>query len=373
LVALGPLAAGCDALRSEGESPAEAAPAKPSSKPTAAAEAAPVEPPPLAGVLERAIVPPPEGGSTYRVDTYVAALVLEHVRRDPLPFTPWRNDRAEDGGPAAGYRVGPLAEGDAWSRLGLAEGDVIEEVNGVSTANPGWGTEALSRAENQVTVSIFRDGVSFVLSYRLMGGMTWYGLVQEQSSESPTEDEPPQVAIAEVPSDARDGDPLVGGGGGGVGGGGVGGGGGGGSSGSGARPSSPSGGKRPASPSSGGGSPRPGGATVAHCASESSCTLDKVHFDGLVRSPAKLESQAQVVPAIRNDVFSGYKLKSVRSGSAVDQLGFRSGDKITHINGYDLTNDMEAMQLYMGLSSTRTFKVRYVRGSSTRTKTITVK
>jgi general secretion pathway protein C len=112
---------------------------------------------------------------------------------------------------------------------------------------------------------------------------------------------------------------------------------------------------------------------VARCASAQSCTLDKAYFDGLVRSPAKLESQAQVVPAIRNDVFSGYKLKSVRSGSPVHQLGFRSGDKITHINGRDLTNELEAMQLYMGLSNTKQFRVRYVRGSSTRTKTITVK
>ena len=39
-----------------------------------------------------------------------------------------------------------------------------------------------------------------------------------------------------------------------------------------------------------------------------------------------IQAQADVVPAISNDVFSGYKLKTVRSGTAVHQLGFRSGD-----------------------------------------------
>jgi type II secretory pathway component PulC len=71
-------------------------------------------------------------------------------------------------------------------------------------------------------------------------------------------------------------------------------------------------------------------------------------------------------------VFSGYKLKTVRSGTAVHQLGFRSGDKITHINGRDLTDDAEALGVYMSLSGTRVFRVRYVRGGATRTKTVTV-
>ena len=111
---------------------------------------------------------------------------------------------------------------------------------------------------------------------------------------------------------------------------------------------------------------------MARCSSSTRCSIDKAYFDSIVRSPSKLESQAHVVPAIRNDIHSGYKLKTVRSGSAVHQLGFRSGDKITHINGRDLTNDLEAMQVYMSLSSTRSFRIRYERGGAARTKTIDV-
>ena len=94
--------------------------------------------------------------------------------------------------------------------------------------------------------------------------------------------------------------------------------------------------------------------------------------EGLVASPTKMQSQADVVPAIRDDVFSGYKLRTVKPGSTVAQLGFRSGDKVTHVNGRDLTNDAEALAVYLGLSSTKTFKVRYVRDGQTRTKTIKV-
>ena len=93
----------------------------------------------------------------------------------------------------------------------------------------------------------------------------------------------------------------------------------------------------------------------------------------MVASPSKLKSQVTVVPAIANDVHSGYRLKSVKSGSPAYKLGFRRGDKVTHVNGHDLTNDLEALALYAGLGSTKKFHVRYVRGGASRSKTIHIK
>ncbi len=313
----------------------------------------------LDGILPSAIEPPPEGGSTYRIDAYVAALVVEQLRRDPAPFSRW-SDGGEPGTPTAGYQVGAVPSDSLWGRMGLLEGDVVEAINGVPMDDEGWAAEALGRSENRITITVFREGISSTLSFRLMGGMAWSRVLDQGEKTAPPEasadDEPDVVAVADAPRNP----------------GGGGGGGGGASRGRGAggksRPSSP-GGSRPSS----GGKSRPSSSAVARCSSPSACTIDKPYFDSLVRSPSKLESQANVVPAIRNDVHSGYKLKTVRSGTAVHQLGFRSGDKITHINGRDLTNDIEAMQLYMGLSSTRTFRVRYVRGGSTRNKTISVK
>lgn len=322
----------------------------------------------LAGVLDRAIEAPPEGGNTYRVDAYLAALIVDQLRRDPLPFTSWRGDPSETAKPELGYRVGPLAADSVWARLGLAEGDIVHEVNGARMTDAGWISAALARGENQVTVTVFREDLSFVLSYRLMGGLAWDAIRVEHVSPVAIADATidPEPAEPDAPIGAPNGgiDPTPPSG--------VGAGAGGGSRGGSSRGGDASG-KTPSSrPSSGGSAPKPKASGVARCASASRCTIDKPYFDSLVRSPSKIESQANIVPAIRNDVHSGYKLKTVRSGTAVSALGFRAGDKITHINGRDLTDEYAAMQLYLGLSSMRSFRVRYVRGGSTRTKTIDV-
>ena len=362
-------AQGCS-NKDEAETPAKASADKPAPTPEAKTPAAPVrEPSLLDGIIDRAIEAPPDGGSTYRIDAYVGAIVIEQLQKSPLPFTAWRNDGGDTSQPDAGYRVGPLAEGDLWTRLGLKEGDIIHEVNGIATSEDGWVAQALDRGENRVTVSIFRDDVTSVLSYRLMGGMAWEGLRLALAPPAqlvladPPEPEPepvpePEPEVAEPTTPPR------------------------GSGGrlprrpSSSRPPSGSGGGSGSTPppSSGGSSSRypPGTKIVANCSSETRCTLKKSYFDAVVRNPSRLQSQANIVPAIRNNVHSGYKLKNVKSGSAIDQLGFKSNDKITHVNGRDLTNDFEAMQVYMSLSSTRRFKVRYVRGSSVRNKTIDI-
>lgn len=386
---------GCDALvgkdgeAAPGKTEAPAADAKtpaPASGGEAKAADAPALPPSLlAGVIPQGIEPTTLGGTTWRVDAYVAALVVEQLRRSPLPFTPWRADAPAPGQPAAGYRVGALAPDGPWVALGLREGDIVQAVNGVSTESPGWAAEALRQSENQVTVSVFRDDVSITLAYRLVGGLAWQSLVDPSAPRG--EGGSDVLAVADPPPDDGQPDDMRGAG---VGEGGGGGGGNGGGGGAYDGPYSPS---RPSSgPSAGGGSgggggggsstggggsggiprPAPPSSSVARCSSAESCSIDKAYFDTLVASPSKLESQADVVPAIANDVHSGYKLRTVKSGTAVHQLGFRSGDKVTHINGLDLTNDAEALQLYLGLGNTRTFKVRYVRGGSTRTKTIKV-
>lgn len=100
--------------------------------------------------------------------------------------------------------------------------------------------------------------------------------------------------------------------------------------------------------------------------------MTKRKFDDLRASPSRLQSGVDIVPAIRNDVHSGYKLKRVSVSSPIHAFGFRAGDKITHVNGRDLTDDGQAMALYWSLGSTRVFKVRFERGGRKMVKTITV-
>ena len=382
-------ATACEALTGKTENPPATAEASGEAKQPTTSDAAPANPALapslLVGVLPQAIVREPDAGNTWRVDAYVAALVVEQLRKSPLPFTPWRGDGSVPGQPAAGYRVGALEPDGPWAALGLHEGDIVQTVNGVSTETPDWSTQALARADNQITVTVFREDVSITFAYRLVGGLAWQALVQPRADAVGGDGD--ALAVA-PPVDDPEGLLGTGIGGGSFGGvasarGGAGGGGGGGGGSAFDAPYSPprpsagggaSGGGSGGSGGSGGGTARPSEpkGTVARCTSADVCSIDKAYFASLVSSPTKLQAQADVVPAISNDVFSGYKLKTVRSGTAVHQLGFRSGDKITHVNGRDLTDDAEALGVYMSLSGTRVFKVRYVRGGSTRTKTITV-
>lgn len=319
-------------------------------------------------VLSRAVVPPPGGGSTYRVDPFVAALVVAAVEREggawlvPFSGTPAKVDYE-----IRGFTITQAAERAGLLRLGLREGDVVEQVNGVAATDAATARGALAGADAGVTLGIFREDYSFVLSYRFEPGLSWSRTLEDLGLS-----EPPLVAGGEPGEADPSGDDglapspstrVAAGDGGRTAAGGK----------PGGRPaagSSPKPSSAPSPPPSGAGKPV-AGSPVA-CESDASCTIRRSYFDSMVSSPSKLEAQAKIVPAIRNDVFSGYKLSWVRPGSAIDQMGFRSGDKITHVNGSDLTDDAQAFALYLGMSSTKSYKVRYVRGAQTRTKTIRV-
>ncbi len=348
--------------------PASTAPAEP--KPSASVATG--EDPELAAVLERAIVPPVSDG-TYIVDPFVAALVYERLRAGKGPtFT--RVD-AVPAGPTGGYRVTGIAPGSLWARLGLKDGDVIEGVNRVLLTGPDRIGFALDGAQNRVDVSVFRDDLTIVNRYRLDQAVAWPALLaaidpgsavvavdvaRGGDGASQLADAPPSAAAPDgsVPTHRPTGSTSP--------------------------RSEPSGSgmparenPRPSTPPSGGTTPRPSGGTppstssAVVCESAGRCTIEKAYFDKLVAS-GSIESQANIVPAIQDDVFSGYKLKSIKPGSAIAKLGFHSGDKITHINGQDLTDEMGAVGLYLGLGNTKVFKIRYERGGTKQVKIVVV-
>lgn len=325
----------------------------PSPKPDVPA-AAPVSDPPVAAVavpgldaaLARGIVAPTQDDGTYRVDPFVAVVVYERLRADLEPFV-WVDAK---GSAPAGFQVGPLQPADALSQLGLQRGDIVEALNGLPLQTSAQRELALDAAENRLTVTIYREDLSFTNSYRFDGGLAWRDVIGGPVAESgeeqpPAEPSPPDADVPSQPAPAaraspgkkRDGATRP------------------------ARtPNRPT--TRPPVPKS----------SDIRCSSGSACTVTKRTFDDLRSSPSRLQKGVDIVPAIRNDVFSGYKLKRVTSGSPVHQLGFRSGDKITHINGRDLTDDAQAMALYWSLGSSKVFKIRYERGGRKQVKTVRV-
>lgn len=317
----------------------------------------------LDGALARGISPSGTDDGSYRVDSFVAVLLFEHLLQtggQPI-FEPIAAGD-DPSRPAGGYRVTTVEDGSVYHRLGLREGDVVESINGVVLSSPDRFGFALDGAENRVRVTVYREDYSLTMSYDLADRRSWSDLLVAFSGSAPAEADDPRPddearagAIAGAGAAAPDvsSSPAT------------------------RPPVSQSGAGSPPSPKPAGSSPPPAPATprASHvaCASASQCTVAKAHFDALVASPQRLQSQVDVVPAIRNDVHSGYRLQKVRPGTSVADLGFRSGDKITHVNGYDLTNEAQAMQLYFSLAGSRIFKVRYERGTQQLLKTIVVK
>lgn len=323
----------------------EAPAAAPVSEPTPA----PVAPPGFDAALARGIVLPSQDDATYRVDPFVATLVYERLRANIAPFA-W----VEAASPApAGYQVGPLGEPDVFAMLGLEPGDIVEALNGAPLKTSDQRDLALDAAENRLTVTVFREDLSFTNSYRFDGGLAWRDVIAGRAPPAPSEE--PEPAGADAPEAGVRASAE---------------------SSTAARPSAakkrggsaPSA-KKPKRPSTR--PPVPNSSDI-RCASGSSCTIAKGTFDELRASPSKMQKGVDIVPAIRNDVFSGYKLKRVSSGSPAHQLGFRSGDKITHINGRDLTDDAQAMALYWSMGSSKVFKIRYERGGRKQVKTVRV-
>ena len=364
--------AGCSRNDGGGESDekTEAAEAEPDAKasPTAGPAGAPASPagkPSLAIGLDDAlalgVLPPPTSGSTYRVDAFVPALVVAALEQSgPTWFAPYKGTPEKVDYGVEGFAVSDAALEAGFARLGLKAGDIIEEINGVPAKDVGTMQRALAGSDSGVTVGVFREDYSFVLSYRFEPGLAW-GRTLEAKAPTLVAGADDGIPPVEPDDDGAAGELPPAGDGGGA------------AAGGGARKSS--GGKStpvPKPSTSGKGS---GGSTTSSavsCASGSTCTIRRAYFDSMTSSPSKLESQATIVPAIQNDVFSGYKLKWVRPGSTVHQLGFRSGDKITHVNGRDLTDDAQALALYLSLKSTNKYTIRYIRGGKNATKVVQV-
>ena len=299
--------------------------------------------------LARAIVEVEE--DRYRVDPFVATLVAEHLSQtggEPA-FVRVPRKQIKAGAPN-GFRVGKLEKSSLFHRLGLRAGDVVTKVGNASPPVPKKLRELLESVESEIAVELTRDGSAMTLRYELTGEQSWHDFLAKTAGREFEEEEKEEPETPEQHAASGSGKPT---------------GGGGSSSGSGSSSSgSSSGGK----PTGGGGSSSTTPENIpVSCSSSSSCTVAKWYFDKIVSSSSQMRSQAKISSAS-----TGYKLAWVKPGSGVHKLLFRSGDIITRVNGRSLTNQLEALTLYAGLKSTRTYKVNYTRGGKSLTKTIRI-
>lgn len=85
------------------------------------------------------------------------------------------------------------------------------------------------------------------------------------------------------------------------------------------------------------------------------------HFD--FARARELAPQARIVPAFERGVAIGFRLFSLRPGSAWHAAGLENGDVIERINGLELTSPEKALVVYSTLRCARRFNVGLRRGT----------
>ncbi len=321
--------------------------------------------------LEHAIVRSGGTDNTYTIDAFVAAWLLESVSDSSTSVVFQHNE--------AGSGPIMVAPSLLHRRLGLTQGDWLQAINGVALARPQAVQELTSKLDRRIDIELVRDGVTIVMDYRVQPGLAWdrlRGAVADTVSGIPLSDSerhhpeeqslhgfargsaaprssgaalPPSYTPSPVPTRPS------------------------------AHPGSPSGSRSdttrsPLQPRPSEKTPMPssadGSSAMGGCTSPSDCTLERSYLERMLANPERMEREARIVPAIRNDVHSGYKLYDIRPGTALDRLGFKNGDKITHVNGQFIADDAQALSLYSSLGSVKTLDIRLERNGRPMRKSI---
>lgn len=329
-------------------------------------------PPAVLAAIHRGVSLPGAGNGTYLVDSFVAAMVYDELTSNGHRYA----TRVDAAGPRpAGYELRDIEAHPLLSRLGLRDSDIVVELDGQSLADVDTPGRLVATAARQITLKVFRHDHAFVLVYRLQPAMAWHGIVGspsqsdvpstnapgDESSETnespgstPIPHGPTATPSTDPPSDSPPDRPLL--------------------------PSKPKSKSKPQTkPKSEVEPPDPSTNDNAasnsdvHCSSPGHCTITRAAFSRLTASPERTRREYGIVPAVRNDVHSGYKIKKVPPGSHLAAMGFRPDDKVTHINGIFVADDAQAIRLMSMVSSSRTFQVRYERRGIARVKTIVVR
>ena len=92
--------------------------------------------------------------------------------------------------------------------------------------------------------------------------------------------------------------------------------------------------------------------------------IDRASFDALIDNQAALASSVRGGPEMVDGKMVGVKLAFVRPGSVLDKLGLHTGDRLTKINGAELTSPERILELYARLRTAPRFAFEVVRGGA---------
>jgi type II secretion system protein C len=104
-----------------------------------------------------------------------------------------------------------------------------------------------------------------------------------------------------------------------------------------------------------------GGFGVAGPPQPAGRTLSRQVVDRALANPASLMGEVQLLPALVDGKWAGFRARWVKEGSLVASLGLRSGDTLTRVNGVSLDSPERVLSLLQALATTRRFEVELER------------
>lgn len=95
--------------------------------------------------------------------------------------------------------------------------------------------------------------------------------------------------------------------------------------------------------------------------SENSYEIDRSLVDEVLANPMSAAKGARIVPSVKDGKANGFKLYAIRPNSVYAKLGFRNGDTLHAINGFDLTTPDKALEVYTKVKEASNLSVSVTR------------
>lgn len=100
---------------------------------------------------------------------------------------------------------------------------------------------------------------------------------------------------------------------------------------------------------------------VACDAQQRHCVVRRAVVDKWLGDTEALAQSVRIVPSLVDGKPDGFKLYAMRPHSVLTTLGFKNGDTLQTVNGYELTSPENALLAYLQLRNASEFAVRIVR------------
>ncbi len=99
-------------------------------------------------------------------------------------------------------------------------------------------------------------------------------------------------------------------------------------------------------------------AAKIHKVSATEFNVERSVVDEILENQAELMRSARIVPEKRGDKVLGIRLFGIRKGTLLNHLGFKNGDRLEAINGFEMANPQKALEAYGRLRTADALKVR---------------